>query len=658
MKKIQFQILNLKFLKNISGRFIFWRLFVVYYLLFGMLGVAGAEMRSSSYVIYENVHHSFDGPVISSVASVVSLTDVTISWNTDVAADSFVIYSTDSALVGSMEQGTSIKTFTSHSVDLAGLLENTTYYYRVRSTRVNGGVSVDNTIRSFTTGAIPAAPVDENKGGGMLIIDKTDKIAPLVSNISIVKITASTAEISWETDEEATSFVEYSSTSTIRATYGAWEAVASHKVVLVGLQPSTSYRFRVLSSDTWGNATYSVEQSFITLSEEEEEKLTPEEEEDVIPDTEAEKNRLEAALAEMRNFFSRLFPAVSLNELSGNMANINSLADLNGFIPAPILSGEPRIEVDANGAKIFWTTDIDANSLVAMAPAEAYHPGANEPYLQIVGNSEEKTRNHEVNLYGLLPNTEYHFQLRSKAESGPMAKSQDFTFRTSLETLNITSFFSKIIDNETAVFKWVTNKEADSAVNFAPYQGNVLAVEQSKTIKDTAHSTIHEVEIKDFEAGMIYGIELVSADADGNSVSEQIVRFSTSEEDVPPAISHIKTDSTIFVDRSNKIQTVISWITNEPSTSQVYFQEGVHGGQTKLDSETIFNTDYTKEHVVVISKFKPGIVYSFQVESIDSGGNVSISKIHTFMTAKKKESIIQVIMKILEDTFGWVKKLM
>ncbi len=83
----------------------------------------------------------------------------------------------------------------------------------------------------------------------------------------------------------------------------------------------------------------------------------------------------------------------------------------------------------------------------------------------------------------------------------------------------------------------------------------------------------------------------------------------------------------------------------------------MHGGDIELIEKTNLNTNYTKEHVVVITKFKPGLVYSFRVESIDSGGNVRLSKAHTFMTPKKKESIFQIIMRILEETFSWVRKL-
>ena len=84
----------------------------------------------------------------------------------------------------------------------------------------------------------------------------------------------------------------------------------------------------------------------------------------------------------------------------------------------------------------------------------------------------------------------------------------------------------------------------------------------------------------------------------------------------------------------------------------------MHGNSVDLLESTDLNTNYTKEHVMVITKFKPGIVYSFRAQSIDSGGNITLSNAHTFMTAKKKDSIFQIIIGILENTFGWLKKIM
>ena len=43
----------------------------------------------------------------------------------------------------------------------------------------------------------------------MLIIDKNDKTAPVISNIQIQDIRSDSAVVTWNTDEESDSFVEY-----------------------------------------------------------------------------------------------------------------------------------------------------------------------------------------------------------------------------------------------------------------------------------------------------------------------------------------------------------------------------------------------------------------------------------------------------------------
>ena len=624
-----------------------------------------AALQSPSYIIYENVMHSFDGPLISNVGAVASDGYVTVTWNTNVASDSFVEYDINSNFFTSSEQGTSNKTYINHEVTLTGLEANTTYYYRVRSERVNGGLSIDSIVRTFnsgsgsgsTTGSTQETNSDPGGGGGILIIDKTDNEAPIIENVTVVKEAPGEITIKWFTEEESTSFVEYGRTSYYGLTYGDWATSTDHSVTLPSLTAGALYHFRAISSDGWANIGYSDNLTFSTTEGDEiGEEITPEEEELLGP----EPGVVDPAVTEqIYQFIQRLFPAISINELApGGVLDIANLDQLSSFVPAPILSGEPRVEIGATQASVFWTSDVDSNSMVAIAPEGIYNPEREEPYQQIVGDSEARSTTHEVTIYGLLPETDYHFQLRSKGDIGPIAKSRDFTFTTSLEELTITSAFFSIEDDNTASFKWVTNKSADSAVRFSPYYNGVLNVDQVKIIRDNNQSVIHEVSVSEFEGGVYYQVELISIDNIGNIASENFDQFATAEDDFAPQVTHIKADSTVFVDRGNKIQTIISWMTNEPSTSKVYFQEGVHGSGVELAKSTDLNTNYTKEHVMVITKFKPGVVYSFRVESIDSGANTSLSKPHTFMTAKKKESIIQIIMGILENTFGWVKKLM
>ncbi len=629
--------------------------------------IALGAMQSESYVIYENIHHDFDGPVIPAIAANVNGLKATVSWTTNVAADSFVVYSTNASvpIALSQEQGNSLKTNTNHSVTLNRLSPNTTYYFKVKSTRVNGGATLSSAINSFVIGADPDVIVPEptRGGGGTIIIDKTDKIAPQITNLKSEVLDAKSVRISWTTSEKATSFVEYGKSNAFGSVFGAWTSALDHSVVLLNLEPSTTYSFRALSSDSWGNLGESETLNFSTLADETiiDKPEEPKKEDPAKPIDETVKepsivnNITESALA----FFKKIFPEVSLNEVTDQqLKNVESLNDLADLIAVPQLSGQPKIEIGADEATISWTTDIDANSQIAYAPNDNYRAGANEPYYQIVGNFEEMVTDHKITLHNLTPDTSYHFQIRSKPRIGPTAVSRDYTFATSLETINIVSFFVQIISNEEVIFKWVTNKESDSTVKFSPYNNNVVVSELQKVVSDNKNTVIHEITVTELQAGVYYDIELSSKDSEGNQAMETMKHFSTSEDDLPPVVAQVKADSTVFLDRSNKTQTIISWVTNEPATSRIYYQEGVHGGVEQLAESSELNNSYSKEHIMVITKFKPGVVYSFRVESIDSGNNTTLSAVHTFMTAKQKESIIQIIIGIFENTFGWVKKLM
>lgn len=625
---------------------------------------ASALMKSDNYIIYESVMYSFDGPIISGVSCTPGAGSMTITWTTDVIADSFVIYDTDNGFANSKEQGSTVKSSTSQSVEVTGLDGSTLYYYKVRSTRANGGVTTDSTTYSCTTDAVAGCPTCEvcetcaGGGGGILIIDKTDKVAPLISDVQVTTLRSDTATITWTTDEDATNFVEYGKDISYGHTYGDWSYSTEHSVKLINLLPETEYNFKALSSDEQGNLGESEDMTFTTLSVEEEQELI--EEGELEPEEEKSiEEILSQAAKNAIDIFNRLADQVSLNLLESTLGlQYDTIEKLANLIPPPILSGEPRVEVEANKATIYWLSDKEANSLVAIAPDSYYNSDLDEPYRQVVGNPEASTLEHIVEIFDLNPDTLYHYQLRSKGRLGGVGKTRDFTFRTSLETLQITSYYTQIVNDTTATFKWVTNYESDSSVKFTPYRGNILAVEESKTIKDNNMSVIHEITIEEFQGGLVYEIELSSQDAQGNTAIQQIPLFSTSEDDLPPVIFNIKVDSTVFLDKSNRTQTIIIWLTNEPTTAKIYWQEGVYGADVELINETDLNFDYTREHIMVFTKFKANLVYSFRVESIDSGGNVSMSKTNTFMTPKQQESILQIIIRILEDTFGWMKKLM
>lgn len=83
-----------------------------------------------------------------------------------------------------------------------------------------------------------------------------DISAPLISNISAVPNSDGTALISWNTNEQADSRVDYgSSASNLNLLAGDNTIVTDHQVTLHGLTAGSTYFYRVTSKDLAGNST-------------------------------------------------------------------------------------------------------------------------------------------------------------------------------------------------------------------------------------------------------------------------------------------------------------------------------------------------------------------------------------------------------------------
>ena len=91
-----------------------------------------------------------------------------------------------------------------------------------------------------------------------VVFDGTaDTTAPLIADVAAEVIDSSVVRVTWTTDEQATSSVDYSTDATFPAastgTVSNTVFVTAHSVQLTGLTPSRSYFFRVRSTDRPGN---------------------------------------------------------------------------------------------------------------------------------------------------------------------------------------------------------------------------------------------------------------------------------------------------------------------------------------------------------------------------------------------------------------------
>lgn len=97
-----------------------------------------------------------------------------------------------------------------------------------------------------------------------------DTIAPVISNISAIGITTTSAAITWTTNEAATSKVYYGTTTPLVLATALTSSNASlltaHSLALSGLTVSTTVYFVVESKDAANNAATTSTQSFVTTN--------------------------------------------------------------------------------------------------------------------------------------------------------------------------------------------------------------------------------------------------------------------------------------------------------------------------------------------------------------------------------------------------------
>ena len=88
----------------------------------------------------------------------------------------------------------------------------------------------------------------------------------ITSGPTVSSITTSSATITWTTNEVSNSTVEYGTNTSYGSAMGSSSLVTSHSMTLTGLSSSTTYHYRVISSDLIGNINTSGDYIFTTSS--------------------------------------------------------------------------------------------------------------------------------------------------------------------------------------------------------------------------------------------------------------------------------------------------------------------------------------------------------------------------------------------------------
>ena len=197
---------------------------------------------------------------------------------------------------------------------------------------------------------------------------------------------------------------------------------------------------------------------------------------------------------------------------------------------------------------------------------------------------------------------------------------------------------------------WNTNVPCASIVEYTN-----LKTREKRSQGDPNFSTTHTFQLKGLEFGVSYSVVVVAEDENNQKVKSKVLTFRTTKDTSPPIISKIHTESALYPGSESRIQTIISWETDEPASCTLYYQEGLAKGVDVYSFPK--ESGYVIRHVKVATNFSQNTVYKFWINCEDKTGNKSRSQDISLLTPQQQKSILDIIIENFENTFGWMKNI-
>ena len=307
------------------------------------------------------------------------------------------------------------------------------------------------------------------------------------------------------------------------------------------------------------------------------------------------------------------------------------------------ISDRAVTDIRQTTAVITWKTNRAATTVLNYGKSTAYGDPREDSALNTT---------HVVMLAGLDPGTKYYYRIQGvDASEDVFSSGVDETFETLPypAILNITFQPIKTAAATTIEVMWNTNVDTDARVQFTSTDASDFREEYNAAFSKDHKFTIGEGKLKDQKT---YVFKAVVRDRFGNEATSENQSYTTPEDTRPPVISNFQSE--VSVEGSGdtaKVSAIITWDTDEPADSQVFYGTGTSGN---FDNSTGKDTAMASSHMVVISDLKAAQTYHVKAASADKAGNIVESDVQNFVTNQPSQSVISIILTRLQQTFGWM----
>lgn len=445
-----------------------------------------------------------------------------------------------------------------------------------------------------------------------------------ISNVSISDITATSALITWTTDAKTDSTINYGLDSSFGILRDPSFTSDQHSLTIPNLSPGTTYHFRVQSTDSAGNSSASG--GFVFTTTVDQSSLTKQ----IVQDIKKVTSPEDIVAIDQ-----------TVKQVGGDL------------VKPPTILGAAKVEPGITTADVTWTTDRASGSVVHAEPDPSYSAGSSDPYSIVQGDSNESVTKHTVTLIGLQPQTTYHFSVASADSLGLVGKSADDTFVTKSVVPDIKNVTINKISETVATVNWNTGTVlASGNVDFTNTRTH-----KTLSMGDPIFLTKHSVELTGLVFGTKYSVVIHATNQSGDVTTSQPVSFVTVRDVIPPVISKVSNQSTLFPSDNVEVQTIITWQTDEPAFCQLFYIHGiVKTAENPVSSQPAEQNPLT-DHTEVIVGLAPSAVYKFWVQCHDAANNPAQSEDYVLITPTKQKNIVDLILQNFQGTFGWVNNI-
>ncbi len=452
-----------------------------------------------------------------------------------------------------------------------------------------------------------------------------DTTGPVFVSINGISVEPTTAAIAWTTDELANGYVEYGTTNSYGSrTTQSVVASLEHLQPLSNLNPSTTYHYRIVTTDEAGNVSYSDEQTVITSDEPE------------IIDSEPP-----------------VISDISISNITTGGTTITVLTDELTIIKV-------QYGLDENyGSETPISTDFsdeNAIDLTGLQSATRYHYRV---IVQDVSGNESSSPDETFTTHSLTTPTPI-------PSSAPLVTATPLATRTPTPTaifspapiitpiitgsptiapspspiisilptstpiptpiLLISDIEIANISSSSAMITWVTNIPTDGRVTFGTspeYESQVSSI--------YSQAEQHKAKISGLQSGTNYHYQII-ATASALTTNSDNYEFNTLFE--PITVEPILVISNVAVEYIATSSATIRWNTNQPANSHIDY------GTTSGYGLQIIGETLVQSHSVVLNNLKSATKYNYLIRATNAIGDTTLYENKRFTTAAIPNVII------------------